>query len=1220
MFLFFIISASNTNAQITQEEVLYSNYLNLFENVNLKYEKPLRELGVGGNFNYTLEGQLLNDPVFKSKLSGFWLTLELLFRGSTNSEIEKSWSYIRQPNSTLNISFLLETCPKIVTSVGVSNDVKCIYSVIPYEKEPSAEVWSSILKTMNAFNKFFIEGAYNLTLGNAISYVFNIDATSNYYEAQFQYYADETLEQKTESINKILAIFQKGPNENYLRSQKVDILALNWFTINNGRTTPINNLDDLIGADPFTASVWYCGEQVDGEPDIANAPNSTRIKRFNGFSTCTYFKIAETTITPPENQKNLEDGGITGQEEIPNTPDGSTKYEEVDPSENNLPVCAIYIWENTRIVGCLARIVYYGLYVPSAWLAGLFGRIFDFFVGYSVDHKSYRYDFIVNGWRIIRDLANTAFILILVYTGFRAVFKPNEAGSDMRKIVPNLIVNALIINFSLFATRAVIDASNIGARIFYGRMIVCDGTCEYGSGGSIPSNIKRGWGGYWPLSEKIVSEFDPQRLLSPKVLQMSSSSKDAEYFGNTGAGAEVLQNNRIKNDMKNSDEYAGWYTLVSLLSALIMIAVAVMFFNIAFLFVGRAVGLYILMIFSPIAFLSRSVKLPFKLEKFEWSDWIKELTNYALLAPIFIFFLYIIYSFFGSDIIQQMGLKKEGDSFFEILMSIAIPMAIVFVLLKQAQKQAQKYAGEMGKMVQGATQKLVGGVGTIVGGAAGIAAGGAALLGTTAGASIARRVGSIKVGNSSLNSWAARNSDKSSLARTINTGLNKATTGSWDIRNSWIGKNTGAGINNLIQMSNKAGLTTIDPFKDNISQRIKLGSKSFEGGAVARQKRRDSANETSIKKSMDFSHLTDDQVKEIWSDRINDIIHTRENSYLDNKVDEILKDKDEKYKSNFEKIRKIENLEKEIEELRSKNNLNVSEKEQLEKLIENKNKELKDTDINKLIRENREIYEKERNNNNLINTLSSQPEFKNIKTQVEDEINKEYGKVENVNQYQKAMIADRAKYIRENSMWMKGGKQRSDMINANAIGGSSSALAAGAAAGLAGAIPVVGIGGVMKSFIEQELQAVDNATKKILKDFEKNKTRNIKSKTASDWYKDLESLNETIAKNIRENVENMKNITIREIQQMSEVELKEKISEVIINLSSKLKIAKREYENESKNNNVSVDRLKALAKKEAEIEQELEKARGLLKNRETIQSKIERLEEKSNTENKEVKK
>ena len=281
----------------------------------------------------------------------------------------------------------------------------------------------------------------------------------------------------------------------------------------------------LVPGESYQADVWYCSkdaENFDGtsintarHPDI---PNTNRIKDFGdicGDYHRAYFRVGyedEGSVFSfifPKNMTEVQNGEGT------TTTAATLSDNSREEKEDVMPNCHILNgWGPGQgsFVGCIAYVVYYGIYWPASWFAGVMGNIFDFFLGFSLSDASYRLDFAVTGWKLIRDISNIFFIIILIYTGFAAVF---DIGSvSMKKVVPALIINAFIINFSLFATRVVIDISNVFGRILYNTMNVTKITA---TGERVAAN-NSGPGGYKPLSEKIVSSLSPQKIFTPALL------------------------------------------------------------------------------------------------------------------------------------------------------------------------------------------------------------------------------------------------------------------------------------------------------------------------------------------------------------------------------------------------------------------------------------------------------------------------------------------------------------------------------------------------------------------------------------------------------------------------------------------------------------------------------------------------------------------------------
>jgi hypothetical protein len=565
-----------------------------------------------------------------------------------------------------------------------------------------------------------------------------------------------------------------------------------------------------------------------------------------------FFQIGETReFKTPESGEVASTQAQSAEEEISTF----TNNLETNKEDSFLPACDIMNgWRlvgdaNGTFMGCIAQFTYYMIYRPVAWFAGLMGELFDFFLGYSLSDSSYRQPFIVDGWKLVRDISNIFFIIILIWTGLATVF--NMDGISMKKIVPALIINALLINFSLFGTQVIIDISNITARIFYNSTQVCTGECkDENPKDGTPDNLLESSTGYKSLSVAITSGFNPQRLFSTDVINSAKSTPPRG--GNAALDEGSNSNDEGVKKASSGTEQAGYFIIVCLIASLIMFAVAKMFWGTAFMFLGRIIGLYIVMIFSPFAVVTRgNMPLISKIPELSWSNWIKDLTSYALLAPIFVFFLYIISAFVQSGFMET-AINSTGDTFFEKVLRTAIPMLIVYFMLRQGVGIAKNYAGKMGELVQNSASKFAGiGAGVAVG----VASGGTALLGRGA-MSFANKVGGT---------WAATNKDAGGLKGMLAGGTNRflkwGNKTSFDVRNTALGKNVTGGLGAGVLGSMGIKL------QDNVSGSIGLGEKDYLGGNVKARKKAKDDKEKRIEEKTDMSHLTDTQAQKVWENR-----------------------------------------------------------------------------------------------------------------------------------------------------------------------------------------------------------------------------------------------------------------------------------------------------------------------------------------------------------------
>lgn len=371
----------------------------------------------------------------------------------------------------------------------------------------------------------------------------------------------------------------------------------------------------------------------------------------------------------------------------------------------------------TNLPGCMAQI-FYGIFQIAAFIGKLAAWFLDFFVYYSTDSTSYTSGFVEKGWAAIRDISNIFFIIALLYISIKTILGLNV--SNNKKLIGTIVIVALIINFSLFTTRVIIDATNILAKIFYNNI-----TIENQDGTTSATGEKS-------ISVALISKFNPQQLVSQKLY--------------------------------DEDGGTSMFIFITLLATAIVLYAAYVFFAVGLLFVSRVVTLWISMIFSPIAFASYT--LPFDIPGFGHKEWWSELLKNAFLAPIFIFFLYIIVMF--TDFLKEIVTFPEGASFMQKVMAIVIPYIILMVLLIKAKEMAIKFSGEMGKAIQKA--------GAMVGGLAlGAATGGLAM----AGRATIGRAGSALANSARVKKWESEGKFGAATLRNVGKTAGK---GSFDAR------------------------------------------------------------------------------------------------------------------------------------------------------------------------------------------------------------------------------------------------------------------------------------------------------------------------------------------------------------------------------------------------------------------------------------------------------
>lgn len=433
-----------------------------------------------------------------------------------------------------------------------------------------------------------------------------------------------------------------------------------------------------------------------------------------------------------------------------------------------------------QLINCFIWILYNLMYFTFVVLR-LVANLLDFFLGYTIDSNAYTAEFIVKGWGVIRDIANVAFIFALLYLAIRHIL-----GLGATKYIPTLIIAALLINFSLFFTRVATDAGNILARVFYNSIVVGD---------SVENSSEIG---YKSISIGLVDKINPQRLLNQSLF----NTREVSVTGNYDPGTNTM--NDVALDASSINQRAGWFTVIFILMGFVNITLALAFLSVALLMIGRTVGLWFSMIFSPIAFMSLAIPggLGAISKRFSFDAWKDNLIKLAFMVPIFIFFLYLTIMFL--DIIFAVNIPTDNASSFMLLMEIFIPFAFVIILIRTAKKTAEEMAGEFGSVVKSVFGKVAGFVGGAALGATAFA--GRATLGRLASARLSSGNYNQRIADAAQRAKdAEKNKDPLARARALadlkrlefsKASLEKARSSSFDIRNAskakgWIGGASG---------------------------------------------------------------------------------------------------------------------------------------------------------------------------------------------------------------------------------------------------------------------------------------------------------------------------------------------------------------------------------------------------------------------------------------------
>ena len=402
------------------------------------------------------------------------------------------------------------------------------------------------------------------------------------------------------------------------------------------------------------------------------------------------------------------------------------------------------------IDGVLGRVLE-GIAYAFFWAAGIFlamtGSILDMAINVTINSSLLASLAFVNvGWTAVRDFSNMVFIFVLLYVAIQTIL--DIGGGNTKRIVAHVIIAAILINFSLFFTKVVIDAGNILAVTFHNKLVSKQGDL----------NMKS-------ATAPILGGLDLQTIWSDKTSA-------------TGAALEG-----IKSPTRKALLYAGG-AIFMLIAAYVVLACALMM-------VSRTVHLIILMVFSPFAFMS------FGMPKLSgvWNTWWQKLVDQTFAAPIFLFMMYLNSILMqGNDLTalsradgQTWSAALGGDpGAFGLIFNFVLVISFLLATIGLANKASNGVGAGALSFSKWAT-----------GGAVGLVASGAftATSAATREMMAARSRSVLK--NPDIKKTAVEDSPAGRRARAKIALANERLTKSYDARNTWVGGKASAGLSKI---------------------------------------------------------------------------------------------------------------------------------------------------------------------------------------------------------------------------------------------------------------------------------------------------------------------------------------------------------------------------------------------------------------------------------------
>jgi hypothetical protein len=212
------------------------------------------------------------------------------------------------------------------------------------------------------------------------------------------------------------------------------------------------------------------------------------------------------------------------------------------------------------LLGTLIAALSHVLLVLAGWWVSLTAGLLDVSISATLNMAD-----LVNNtpsigimWRSIRDLSNIALIGVMLFASIRTIL--GLTGKDLSNTIKNVIICGLFINFSLFATRVMIDGSNLVALTFY-------------------DAIK-------PYDDYSISDTIMQKL------------KLQSFFSVTAIGSGVV------NSLAGNESFTTKALITGMGAVTVMTMIGFLFLGAAITMVYRLVVLLLCMAFSPLYFIA----------------------------------------------------------------------------------------------------------------------------------------------------------------------------------------------------------------------------------------------------------------------------------------------------------------------------------------------------------------------------------------------------------------------------------------------------------------------------------------------------------------------------------------------------------------------------------------------------------------------------------------
>ena len=267
-------------------------------------------------------------------------------------------------------------------------------------------------------------------------------------------------------------------------------------------------------------------------------------------------------------------------------------------------------WFETQTIKAASSIAY-----AVAYLGGQIIQLESKILAWVIDMSSFtKLPIVQTGWKIVRDFTNLFFIAILIYIAFATILRLSSYSA--KKTLWKVVVIAILINFSLMFSGIIIDFSQMMFKYFI----------------------------FATLQEKTGHQFG---------LAMADALKLQTFWSSDKSVMQTEDTNQPKDNL--------FTAFIKLLFIVIFTFIVVIVLGaLVLILLVRNFWLWFLLILAPIAWFCWIAPIPIFSQY--WKQWWKKFLQWAFMAPIMGFFLFLALTlYFGNKQNQEATTKTLID-------------------------------------------------------------------------------------------------------------------------------------------------------------------------------------------------------------------------------------------------------------------------------------------------------------------------------------------------------------------------------------------------------------------------------------------------------------------------------------------------------------------------------------------------------------------------------